>query len=353
MRSSIQRVRNDIIVTSILILFGSLAACSENGPNGDGGQPQAGTGGTGPTGGVTATGGVQDAPTSGQSGTVLAATGGQPSLDSGTRDGQTAQDSATAGNNQTAQDSALIDSQATRQDSAPIDSQTGDADASTVDAAADSADSGQAGSVTIHYWVQSCFSITAEGGVTVVTDPYTPSPTVEAQAVTVSHEHPDHNNVDGVPGTFEVLRSESGVGQHEVAGITFTGVATFHDNAGGSQRGNNTVFVWEMQGIRFAHLGDLGHLLTDEQIQQIGAVDVLMIPTGGGFTIDAPTAVQVAQQLSPKLVIPMHNQMFGGAGPFLDAVPEAWTVEQPGSASITVTAADFAADTTKVVVLVP
>ncbi len=226
------------------------------------------------------------------------------------------------------------------------------ADASVADAAADSGPTSTA-PVTIQYWVQACFSIAVEGGVAVVTDPFTPSPTIEAQVVTVSHEHPDHNAVDGVPGTPEVIRMADGAGEHEVAGITFTAVETFHDSTGGSSRGGNMVFVWEMEGIRFAHLGDLGHVLTDDQIQQIGAVEVLMVPTGGGPTIDAPTAVQVAQQLSPKLIIPMHYQLFGGVGPFLDAVPGDWVVEQPGAASITVTAADFAAPETKVVVLEP
>jgi L-ascorbate metabolism protein UlaG (beta-lactamase superfamily) len=296
-------LRKVLVAASVLMFLGSLAACSGDETDGDAGQQaQAATGGIGP-----------------------APTGGPAPQDSGAGDGQAAQDSAAAAG------------------------QTG-ADASGTDNAVDS---GPSSSVTIHYWVQSCFSISADGGVTVVTDPYTPSPTVGADVVTVSHEHPDHNNVDGVPGTFEVIRSEGGVGQHEAAGITFTGVATFHDNSGGSQRGNNTVFVWEMESVRFAHLGDLGHVLTDDQILQIGAVDVLMIPTGGGFTIDAPTAVQVAQQLSPGLIIPMHYQMFGGVGPFLDAVPAEWIVEQPGTASITVTAADFAAEGTKVVVLVP
>jgi L-ascorbate metabolism protein UlaG (beta-lactamase superfamily) len=337
--------RNVLAAAGVLMLLGSLAACSDDESDGDAGQQsQTATGGTS---GSSAAGGAQDMPTSGQGGMGSVPTGGQPAQDSGAAGGPIPQDSG-AGDGRTAQDSAAADSQAA-QDSGPSDSQTG-ADAPGSDAVVDA---GPNSNVTIHYWVQSCFSMAVEGGVSVVIDPYTPSPTIEPDVVMVTHEHPDHNNVEGVPGTFEVIRPADGVGEHQVAGITFTVVPTFHDDAGGSLRGPNNVFAWEMEGIRFAHLGDLGHLLTDEQIAQIGAVDVLMIPTGGTATIDGPTAVQVVQQLSAKLIIPMHYQLFGGVGPFLDAVPAEWIVEQPGSASITVNAADFTADGVKVVVLVP
>lgn len=208
--------------------------------------------------------------------------------------------------------------------------------------------------VTVHFWGQACFSVVVEGGVGVVTDPY-PSPTVEPDVVTVSHDHPDHNQVQNVQGDFEVIRD---VGEYEIAGVAFTGVETFHDDAEGTVRGNNTVFVWNMEGIHFAHLGDLGHLLTDDQRESIGEVDVLMIPVGGNFTIDGPTAVQVVQQLSAKLVIPMHyaiggTGMLAGVDVFLDAVPSAWVVQELDSPSITLAASDFNTQETRVVVLTP
>jgi len=208
--------------------------------------------------------------------------------------------------------------------------------------------------VTVHFWGHACFSVVVEDGTGVVTDPY-PSPTVEPEVVTVSHEHFDHNQVENVPGDFEVIR---GVGEREVGGITFTGVATFHDDVGGTVRGDNTVFVWEMEGIHFAHLGDLGHLLTNEQLEAIGEVDVLMIPVGGVYTIDGPMAVQVAQQLSARLIIPMHytageTGMLDGVDVFLDAAPDEWVVEQLDSPSITTSISVFETQEIRVVVLTP
>lgn len=211
-------------------------------------------------------------------------------------------------------------------------------------------------SVTIKWWVQSCFSSTAEGGITVMNDPYG-SPTIEPQVCLISHEHSDHNAIGNVPGNPVVIRSADGVGQHEAAGITFKGVATYHDDSSGSQRGTNTVFVWAMEGIRFAHLGDLGHVLSDEQIKQIGQVDILMIPIGGGYSIDGPTAVQVAQQLSPKLILPMHYRTGTGStflatiDAFLEALPTDWTLEQPNESSVVVKASELKTLGTKVVVL--
>jgi L-ascorbate metabolism protein UlaG (beta-lactamase superfamily) len=214
--------------------------------------------------------------------------------------------------------------------------------------------------VTIHWWGQSCFSHTIEGGFSVINDPVPtsygfPAITVEPAVCMISHTHPDHNAVTAVPGSPEVIQ---GTGDHQAAGMTFKGVATFHDDNQGASRGANTVFVWEMEGVHIVHLGDLGHLLTDEQIQQIGTVDVLMIPVGGNVTIDGPKAVQVAQQLSAKLIIPMHynagssqTAFLAGIDPFLQTAPSDWTVEKPDSTSVTVKASDFTAQSTKVVVL--
>jgi L-ascorbate metabolism protein UlaG (beta-lactamase superfamily) len=227
-------------------------------------------------------------------------------------------------------------------------------DSSTTDSSSD--DAGSESGVTIRWWGQSCFSIVAADGTTVLNDPSGstlgyPVPTVQPQVVTVSHDHPDHNQVDGISGTFETFKT---VGDHDASGITFKGVLTYHDE---QHTVENIVFVWEMNGIHFVHLGDLGHLLTDEQIAQIGAVDVLMVPVGGGPTIDAAKAVQVVKQLSPKLVLPMHYKtdkvtfLTDTADTFLDAAPDDWVVDRPNSPSITVNAEDFSARGTKVVVL--
>ncbi|MCW3132237.1 MAG: MBL fold metallo-hydrolase [Candidatus Methanospirare jalkutatii] len=160
-----------------------------------------------------------------------------------------------------------------------------------------------------------CFEISA-AGMKVVTDPYDSSigyemPAIAADIVTVSHDHYDHNNVSALAGEPAVVR---GAGEHVVKGIRFVGIETFHDTRMGAERGINTVFVWEMEGIRLCHLGDLGHVLDDEQVAAIrgeGDIDVLFVPVGGVFTVDAEDASKVVEQISPRIAIPMHYKTKG------------------------------------------
>ena len=156
----------------------------------------------------------------------------------------------------------------------------------------------------------SCFLITSKDGTRVITDPYAVggginySPINEtADVVVVSHGHGDHSNVSTVQGQPEVVRGD---GTKTAKGIQFKGVATYHDASQGKQRGPNTVFCFTLDGIKLCHLGDLGHVLDPEQVAEIGAVDILLVPVGGYFTIDASGASQVCNQLKPKVVIPMH-----------------------------------------------
>lgn len=145
--------------------------------------------------------------------------------------------------------------------------------------------------------------------VSVVTDPYDPGmlgikfPKVDADIVTISHDHPDHNKIDQVTGTKKVI---SGPGEYELGGVSVIGLPSFHDNSKGSLRGKNTIYVIEIDRIRVVHLGDLGHTLEDKLIENIGSVDILFIPTGGDYTIGAKEAVVVVSSLEPKIVIPMH-----------------------------------------------
>ncbi len=143
---------------------------------------------------------------------------------------------------------------------------------------------------------------------TVLTDPYgaeigfSPGkPT--ADIITVSHEHYDHNNVGCVPGTPKVVR---GPGEYEIKGVRITGIATFHDAEGGKRRGKNTVYIIEMDDLVVAHLGDLGHIPGSEEVQAMDNVDILLIPVGGNYTINATEAVEVVNLIEPKIVIPMH-----------------------------------------------
>jgi len=155
------------------------------------------------------------------------------------------------------------------------------------------------------------FLLISAKGVRILTDPFDewvgyPLPNVEVDVVTVSHQHGDHNCTDSLPGKPVVVE---GAGDHKASGIEIKGVATYHDPEQGKRRGNNTVFVIKLDGLNICHLGDLGHLLTSKQVSDIGQVDVLFVPVGGFFTIDAKQAYEIVQQLRPALVLPMHYKL--------------------------------------------
>ncbi len=163
----------------------------------------------------------------------------------------------------------------------------------------------------IKYVGHSCFLIKSNSGTSVLTDPYksgayggalTYAPIADcADIVTLSHEHEDHADLHGLPNQPLVVRTEC-----RAMGLNFDVVESFHDNAQGKDRGRNRIFLFTMDDIRFAHLGDLGEVLTEEQIQELGKIDVLFIPVGGRFTIDPVEATRVVEQLNPKIAIPMH-----------------------------------------------
>lgn len=155
---------------------------------------------------------------------------------------------------------------------------------------------------------QSSFLITSDAGMKIITDPYATDDRIKhddisesAAIVTVSHDHFDHNNVAAVGGNPVVVREST-----EAEGITFKGIPTHHDTDGGSQRGNNVIFCFEIDGVKVCHLGDLGHPLSDKQLAEMGPVDVLLVPVGGFFTIDAAVATRLCGQLKPGVIIPMH-----------------------------------------------
>ncbi len=163
----------------------------------------------------------------------------------------------------------------------------------------------------IRWLGHACFLLTDASGTRVMTDPYATGafglayapPAEEANVVTVSHEHQDHNNVAAVKGSPKVVR---GAGAHSAKGIEIKGVPTSHDQSSGAERGSNVVFCFSLDGVRVAHLGDLGHELSEKTVAEIGPVDVVLVPIGGNFTIDSATASRVVDQLQPKIAIPMH-----------------------------------------------
>ena len=168
-----------------------------------------------------------------------------------------------------------------------------------------------------------CFLITSAEGLRIITDPYKTGAGLDykpinekADIVTVSHEHADHNNTAAVSGQPQVVRT---AGVKEIKGITFKSVATYHDESQGKQRGANIIFCFTLDGINLCHLGDLGHRLSQEEVAQIGQVDILLTPVGGFYTIDARAANDVCQQLKPKVVIPMHYKTAKCAYPIASA----------------------------------
>ncbi|MBU1085037.1 MAG: MBL fold metallo-hydrolase [Candidatus Beckwithbacteria bacterium] len=126
---------------------------------------------------------------------------------------------------------------------------------------------------------------------------------IKADIVTISHQHKDHNNSDGVEGEPMII---NGPGEYEIKGVAITGISTFHDDNEGKDRGKNVVYTFQAEDLRICHLGDLGHELSEKTISQLGDLDVLLIPVGGVYTIDLKQAVKVIKQISPSIVIPMH-----------------------------------------------
>ena len=200
-----------------------------------------------------------------------------------------------------------------------------------------------------------CFLITTDSGIRIVTDPFDetvgyPVPDVEADIVTSSHDHFDHNHVQSLRGNFQLI---NGVGSYYESDVPITGIKTYHDEVMGQKRGENVVYVIEADGMRLCHLGDLGHLLDDKTVGEIGPVDILLIPVGGTYTIDAEEAVKVAAQLNPRLIIPMHfktpvmNFPITGVELFLDKMGAG---ERVGSNELSVSRQDLA-DGTQVKVL--
>jgi L-ascorbate metabolism protein UlaG (beta-lactamase superfamily) len=162
----------------------------------------------------------------------------------------------------------------------------------------------------VQYLGHSCFRLRGRDG-TVICDPYSRSIGIElgrpsAHIVTVSHHHTDHNYVAAVKPLREKIFVIDGPGEYEVSGVLITGVRTAHDTQKGAERGFNTVFVIHLDDVVFCHLGDLGHELTQSQLDEIGDVDVLFVPVGGGETIGPAEANSVIGQIEPKIVVPMH-----------------------------------------------
>lgn len=165
----------------------------------------------------------------------------------------------------------------------------------------------------ISWFGQSCFRLKSKNA-QIICDPFDPAttglkkPKLSGDVVTVSHTHPDHNATEIVEGDPIIFW---GPGEYEVKGARIKGIGSFHDNKEGKERGINTIFTYYLDGVTVCHLGDLGHQLSSTHLEQLGSIDILLVPVGGVYTIDASDAVEVIGQLEPKIVIPMHYAIPG------------------------------------------
>lgn len=165
----------------------------------------------------------------------------------------------------------------------------------------------------VKWYGHASFLITSEEGLKIITDPYEPGgfggaigygkiPDA-ADIVLVSHDHADHNHVEGLPGKPQIIQ---GAGFHRAKDLEIRGIPAYHDERKGAERGENTIFCFTLDGLRVCHLGDLGHVPTEQEAQQIGPVDLLLMPIGGVYTINPSQATQTAQKLNPRVIIPVH-----------------------------------------------
>jgi L-ascorbate metabolism protein UlaG (beta-lactamase superfamily) len=160
----------------------------------------------------------------------------------------------------------------------------------------------------IYYSGHSSFRLKGKTA-TVVTDPFDSKmvglkyPTTEANIVTISHDHDDHNKADLIKGDPKII---SGPGEYEIKEISILGFPSYHDSKKGEERGKNTIYVFEIDGIRVCHLGDLGEKLSETLIEALGEIDVLLIPVGGTYTIGSKEAAELVREIEPSYVIPMH-----------------------------------------------
>ena len=217
--------------------------------------------------------------------------------------------------------------------------------------------------MNIFWHGQSCFQIivsqTKGEQAKIVIDPFSEEiglkvPKLEAEILLISHNHQDHNNVKAVAGSPFLIE---GPGEYEIKEIFIQGIPAFHDEEGGKQRGENTIYAIEAEGMRLCHLGDLGEIeLSPEQLEKIGDIDILLIPVGGVYTIDAKIAAKIISQIEPRIVIPMHYYIpklkikLDGVDKFLREMGKKSLEPQP---KLLIKKKDLPQDGTKIVVLEP
>ena len=208
----------------------------------------------------------------------------------------------------------------------------------------------------IQYLGHSCFKLTESTGTTIITDPYKGigyelPKGLKADAVTVSHSHFDHNHVKAIGGHPRVLDKE---GFYELPGVEITGIKSYHDNQGGRQRGENIIYKFRMDGLEVCHLGDLGEECSSELLEMILPVNILLIPVGGTYTVDAELAKEYVDRIMPEIVIPMHYKTrslnLDKADAFLDLFDDEET-EISGLDTLEFSREDLTEEKTKIILM--
>jgi len=194
--------------------------------------------------------------------------------------------------------------------------------------------------VTIEWMGHSTFQITSSKGTRILTDPHgafdLPHPTLPQHIVTTSHQHGPHNSVHMAPGTPVILHGLTPTGETwqkistTIRDVSVYAVPAYHDKSQGLQRGKNAIFVFRVDDICIAHLGDLGHVLTPDQLKMMGKIDVLLMPIAGGyFTVTPTEAREVTKQVNPKIVIPMHFWWEQAVQEFVQGMPKVKMLTTP------------------------
>lgn len=213
----------------------------------------------------------------------------------------------------------------------------------------------------IQWLGQSCFKLQTkhqDQDITIITDPVGESIGIKmgkhhADIVTISHQHDDHNNLDAIKDDPFVIDHP---GEYETKGIFVYGIPSYHDDKQGAERGLNTMYYIKAEEMHILHLGDIGHPLTDDQLERISKVDILFIPVGGTYTINADKAIEIIGQLEPRIVIPMHYMIPGLKDDKMDPVEKfikASGLPAEKMDKFKIAKKDLPQDTTRLIVLEP
>lgn len=202
----------------------------------------------------------------------------------------------------------------------------------------------------IHYYAQAAYLITGDDGRSILIDPYKRTETFrydptfdEPDLLLVTHEHGDHNNVAAVPGDPPVVRGD---GEHHAAGFGIQGMASFHDQNQGQDRGPNTIFTFEIDGVTVGHFGDQGCELEPEQLEKLQGVEVMIAPVGGGLTADPALIWKMAEAIKPNIFIPCHvktPEIDLPIGPMEDFLAGKENVVEQGASELTIDAGSLPA----------